>query len=106
MGLSMVEHSVLCDHHRKKSEEVQLWDLWDPGAERQTMLNPIRLRMGLTHGIGAQPGRLNKKRIVPGGRATNDVFFISFGITLTVHTPSLFCKCPILKTWTHTAPVG
>jgi hypothetical protein len=61
MGLSMVEHSVLYDQHRKLSEAVQLQDLSNPGAERQTMLNPIRLRMGLNNAIVEQPGRLNKK---------------------------------------------
>jgi len=35
MGLSMVEHSVLYDQHRKLSEAVQLQDLWNPGPELQ-----------------------------------------------------------------------
>jgi hypothetical protein len=69
MGLSMVEHSVLYDQHRKLSEAVQLEDLWNPGAERLTMLNPIRLRMGLCYATVEQPGRLNKKGSVLGGRA-------------------------------------
>jgi len=61
MGFSMVEHSVLYEQHRKLSEAVQLQDLWNPGAELQTMRNPIRLRMGLNNAIVEQPGRLNKK---------------------------------------------
>ena len=59
MGLRMVEHSVLNALDRKMSGAVQLQDLCYPGAERQTMLNPVRLRMGLQYATILQPGRLN-----------------------------------------------
>ena len=63
MGLSVVEHSVLYDQHRKLSEAVQLQDLSNSGAERQTILNPIRLRIGAKCPTKTQPGRLNKSWI-------------------------------------------
>ena len=47
MELRMVEHSVPDALGRKMSGAVQLQDFWYPGAERQTMLNPLRLRVGL-----------------------------------------------------------
>ena len=49
MGLRMVEHSVLNALAREMSGAVQLQDFWYPGAERQTMLYPVRLRMGLQY---------------------------------------------------------
>ncbi len=61
MGLRMVEHSVLNALGRKMSGALQLQDFWYPGAERQTMLNPVRLRMGLQYATILQPGRLNNK---------------------------------------------